>query len=387
MGISNSLEPRTDRQTEVSGANDRRWNSILRLSLQAQQLPLNERRAFIQSSEADDFVIREALAILDGSDTFAHTADLPCREERFVPETGMKIGRYRVETLLGSGGSGSVYAAFDEELNRPVAIKFVSGGPRGNSTSPPRLWREARAAAALNHPNIVTIHEVIETSEWIAIVMELVKGVTLRRTVQNGPPLDRALRWCLQLAQSLAVVHSHGLIHGDIKPDNVMVRDDGYIKLLDFGLTVDAHTRQAAAAQLAGTLRYLAPERYLGHPPGQPGDIFAFGVVLYELATGRYLFEQEDTLHFLQVITEEAPERLRMLRPDLPAALDDLISAMLSRTPEARPTAQEVAGKLAQLIAAQHAVGPEVAGLWLQTSPSKTLGAHSFCSQRLAVLQ
>ena len=157
----------------------------------------------------------------------------------------MKIGRYRVGTLLGSGGSGSVYAAFDEELNRPVAIKFVSSRRSGNSDAPALPLREARAASALNHPNTIMIHEVIETSETAAIVMELVKGVTLREAARRGPSLDEVLRWTTQLAHALAVAHDHGLIHGDIKPENVMVRDDGYVKLLDFGLALDAQPLEA----------------------------------------------------------------------------------------------------------------------------------------------
>jgi len=337
------------RETGVPEEDARRWNLILQLVLEAQQRPVDERRRFIQSSEAGDFVIREALAILDVSQSFGQATVAPAPEKRFAPETGTNIGRYRVERLMGSGGSGTVYAAFDEELNRPVAIKFMSAGPRGDAASPSRPWREARAASALNHPNIIVIHEVIETTEWIAIVMELVEGVTLRRAGQDNPQLERVLRWCLQLSQSLAAAHAHGLIHGDIKPENVMVRGDGYIKLLDFGLAADAQPRQGTAAQLAGTLRYLAPEQYLGQRSTQASDIFALGVVLYELTTGRYLFESQDTLELLQAITELTPERPRVLRPDLPPALDELISTMLSRTPEARPTAQEVAEELAEI--------------------------------------
>ena len=207
----------------------------------------------------------------------------------------MKIGRYRVGTLLGSGGAGSVYAAFDEELNRPVAMKFVSSRRSGGSDAPALPLREARAASALNHPNIIMIHEVIEMSGepggMAAIVMELVKGVTLREAARRSPPLEEVLRWATQLAHALAVAHDHGLIHGDIKPENVMVRDDGYVKLLDFGLALDAQFPASRGPQLAGTLRYLAPERCLGQPPTQAGDIFAFGVILYELTTGRYPYE------------------------------------------------------------------------------------------------
>ena len=304
----------------------------------------------MQSAETDPFIIRQAVAILEGSESLATAAaSLPLApEERFVPQTGMKIGRYRVGTLLGSGGAGSVYAAFDEELNRPVAIKFVSSRRSGSSDAPALPLREARAASALDHPNIIMIHEVIETGETAAIVMELVKGVTLRAAAQKRPSLDEVLHWSTQLAHALAVAHDHGLIHGDIKPENVMVRDDGYIKLLDFGLALDAQPRETRGSQLAGTLRYLAPERCLGQPPTQAGDVFAFGVILYELTTGRYPYESENTLALLQAITEKEVPRPATFRPDLPAALDHLISAMLARSAEARPTARQVADRLTE---------------------------------------
>ena len=195
-------EPQPGRQIGLPGATDSRWDAIWQLVLQAEQLPAGERGAFVQSAETDPFIIRQAVAILEGSESLATAAaSLPLApEERFIPQPGMKIGRYRVGTLLGSGGAGSVYAAFDEELNRPVAIKFVSSRRSGSSDAPALPLREARAASALNHPNIIMIHEVIETSETAAIVMELVKGVTLRAAAQKillwmkssaGPPNSR----------------------------------------------------------------------------------------------------------------------------------------------------------------------------------------------------
>jgi len=200
-------ESRPIRQIEAPRKSDSRWDVIWRLVVQAERLPAGERHAFLQSAHTDSFIIDEAIAILEGSESFATAGpSLPGRtEDRFVPQTGMKIGRYRVGTLLGSGGSGSVYAAFDEELNRPVAIKFVSARQRGTSAVSALPLREARAASALNHPNIIMIHEVIETSETAAIVMELVKGVTLRDAFGKTPSLDEILRWATQLADALAI--------------------------------------------------------------------------------------------------------------------------------------------------------------------------------------
>jgi Tol biopolymer transport system component len=341
-------EPQPGRQTRVPGETDSRWNSVWRLVLLAEQLPAAERLAFVESSEIDPFVIRHAMAILEGSESLltGASSDPDGTKERFVPQTGMRIGRYRVGTLLGSGGAGSVYGAFDEELNRPVAVKFLPARRSGPSAL---HLREARAASALNHPNIIMVFEVIETSDTAAIVMELVEGVTLREAAQENAPLDKILRWSTQLAQALAVAHQHKLIHGDIKPENVMVRDDGYIKLLDFGLALDTQPQQTRVPQFAGTLRYLAPERCLGQPATQASDIFAFGVTLYKLTTGRYPYEAESKVALLQAIADAKAPHPATFRNDLPASLDELISAMLLRTPELRPTAQQVSDSLAAL--------------------------------------
>ena len=209
----------------------------------------------------------------------------------------MKIGRYRVGTLLGSGGAGSVYAAFDEELNRPVAIKFVSSRRSGSSDAPALPLREARAASALNHPNIIMIHEVIETSgetsketsEMAAIVMELVQGRSLAELRGTLPSMKEVLSIAAQISKAFAAAHANGIIHGDIKPENIMLRDDGYAKVLDFGLarTVAMETSAWAHNPFFGTLRYMSPEQARGESLTPASDIFSFGLVLFELAAGR----------------------------------------------------------------------------------------------------
>ena len=178
----------------------------------------------------------------------------------------MKVGRYRVGALLGSGAAGSVYSGFDEELDRPVAIKFFPPHPRANGGIRALPLTEARAASALNHPNIIVVHEVIETEDAAAIVMEFVPGLTLRALAATRPHLSEILRWGGQLAGALAVAHASNLIHGDIKPENVMVRDDGYVKLLDFGLALHAVPDSSTTTFLTGTPRYMSPEQCLGNP-------------------------------------------------------------------------------------------------------------------------
>src|SRR5215831_4866723 len=343
-------DPRSRGQSGIFSADDSRWQEIWRLVLDAEQKPVADRRSFLLSAQVDSSVIRQAIAILEGSATLASAApSFPAVDDgRFAPRTGMRIGRYRVGTLLGSGGTSFVYAAFDQELNRAVAIKFFSPRRHGTPASAARPLREARAASALNHPNIIMIHEVIETGEGAAIVMELVQGVTLRAIAAERPRLDDVLHWCRQLAHALAVAHAHDLIHGDIKPENVMVREDGYVKLLDFGLALGARPEERTAVPLTGTLRYLSPEQCLGQPPTPASDVFAFGVLLYELTTDQYPFPTDSTMGLLQAIAAADALRPSCLNPKLPCALDDLIAGMLANQPAARPTAQQVADRLAE---------------------------------------
>ena len=311
-----------------------------------------ERRDFIAAAQADPFVIRHALAILDGSASMSGSSPaesfMPlANHEQVVAWSGMKIGKYRVGALLGSGTTGSVYTGFDEELNRAVAIKFYA---RRHASSGVRTLpvREARAASALNHPNIITIHEVIETVDTAAIVMELAPGQTLRALAGQGPSLSDILHWSRQLASALAVAHAHDLIHGDIKPENIMVREDSYVKLLDFGLAVSTQSDQRAAA-LTGTPRYLSPEQCMGNAASPASDVFAFGVLLYELTTGRHPFQANGMLGLLQAIASADPARPACANPKIPRSLDRLILEMLSKRPEARPTSQQTAERLATI--------------------------------------
>ena len=222
-----------------------------------------------------------------------------------------------------------------------MAIKFFSSGRHANSGTRVLPMREARAASALNHPNIIMIHEVIETENEPAIVMELVSGETLRAFTGRRPRLSDLLDWSAQLAGALAVAHAAGLVHGDIKPENVMVRSDGYVKLLDFGLALAALPDSPGGrnAPLTGTPRYLSPEQCMGQPATPASDIFAFGVMLYELATGQHPFGANGMLVLLKaIISEPAPEPVSINRK-LPRALNSLILRMLSKHPKDRPTA------------------------------------------------
>lgn len=356
-------KPPAASKTGVSPPEDNRWDEIWRLVLSAEQRAESERREFVRAAASDAFVAGQALAILEGSASLLTRAgSLPPETPagRFIPPAGLKLGRYRIGTLLGEGATGSVYSAWDEELNRPVAIKFFAVRKNGKGAATERPLREARAASALNHPNIIMIHEVIEAPETAAIVMELVEGMTLRELASSGgqPALENVLHWCRQLASALAVAHRNNLIHGDLKPENAMVREDGYVKLLDFGLAIGSSTgERGAAAPLTGTMRYLSPEQYLGEPASQASDVFALGVILYELAAGKYPYEASNAFGLMQEIAEGEVARPRSLKPELPPALDDLIVAMMAKQPGARPAASHAAAVLAALSRELHEPG------------------------------
>jgi tetratricopeptide (TPR) repeat protein len=298
---------------------------------------------------------------------------------------GTTLGHHRIDALLGRGGMGEVYRAQDTRLARAVAIKVIALQADSGEGLVERFLREARAASALNHPNIVTIHEIGQTEAGQHyMVQELVEGQTLRSSL--GPELgtDRALRLVLQLARALAAAHAAGIVHRDIKPENVMVRPDGYVKVLDFGLArvilpdadLDAPTHTALHATdpgvILGTVMYMSPEQAHGRPIGPASDVFSLGVVVYEMVARRHPFRAESSIATLHAIVHEHPAPPSRINLDLPLACDSLVMAMLAKDPEVRPSAREVEQALEQLLgaalaapappprqAARHTVGRE----------------------------
>ena len=271
---------------------------------------------------------------------------------------GTRVGPYQVLSQLGSGGMGEVYRASDPRLARDVALKVIrrilSVGPDGEDDTLDRLLREAILASALNHPNIVTIYEtgVFDTDRYIA--MELVEGCTLRQVARQGLAVGRALGIARQVSEALAVAHAAQIVHRDIKPDNVMVRPDGYVKLLDFGLarvqpemaTIGQPAATTEAGLLLGTVAYMAPEQARGEMVTQEADVFALGVMLYELVTGRHPFAAPSQMGTLHALMWESPEPPSFVNPELPRAIDQLIIEMLQKDPRLRPGASEVMYRL-----------------------------------------
>ena len=266
------------------------------------------------------------------------------------------LSHYRLISKLGRGGMGEVYLAEDTRLHRRVAIKVLAADPTRNPDSVRRFMQEAQAASALNHPNIITVHDIGETDEGHFIVMELVSGKTLRSAIGMRHPMSVLLPWLSQMAKALAAAHAAGITHRDLKPDNVMVRDDGYVKILDFGLArlAFAHaaaddetaTRLTRIGQVMGTAKYMSPEQARGEPAGPPSDIFSLGVVFYELVSGHHPFTAGTNVGYLHAITSQTPPSPGTA---LPVALAAMIARMLAKDIAHRPRADEVAGTLAAL--------------------------------------
>jgi predicted ATPase/GTPase SAR1 family protein len=273
---------------------------------------------------------------------------------------GWKFGPYEIRTLLGAGGMGQVYRAVDERLGREIALKIIRRYIADDESSLDRLLREATLASALNHPNIVTIYEtgVVASDRYIA--MELVDGATLRQLAAHGLELSRIIGIARQVAEALAVAHAAQIVHRDIKPENVMVRPDGYVKLLDFGLARvqpnpygSGATAQGSTGALTesgmvlGTIGYMAPEQARGESVGAEADIFSLGVVLYELVTGRHPFNAASQLGTLHALLWETPEPPSLLNPELPRTIDQVILEALQKDQRLRPGASEIMYRLA----------------------------------------
>ena len=272
---------------------------------------------------------------------------------------GTTLSHYRIEHLIGQGGMGVVYRAIDTRLGRVVAIKVIAPGAAGDRDRRDRFLKEARAASALNHPNIVTIHEVDHADGIDFLVMELVGGRPLNELIpRGGMAVDRVLELAEQIAGGLAAAHAAGIVHRDIKPANIVIADGGQAKMLDFGLAkplaaaaqADAATMGVAPATelgiVVGTVAYMSPEQAQGRPIGDRSDIFSFGTVLYEMLAGRKPFAGDSSIVTVARILSETPPPIRSSRSDVPPALEALVTACLEKTPARRPGAREVADRL-----------------------------------------
>ncbi|MGD8377737.1 MAG: serine/threonine-protein kinase, partial [Acidobacteriota bacterium] len=265
---------------------------------------------------------------------------------------GKTLSHFRILSQLGEGGMGVVYEAEDTKLGRKVALKVLPPERVGDEERRLRFLREARTAAAISHPHIAAIHEIDETEGVVFIAMELVEGETLRAVLQRGvPPLHKSLRFAAEIAEALAAAHQANIVHRDLKPENVMIRPDGHVKLLDFGL---AKLREEAADDAAstrmetlsaemtregkvlGTAAYMSPEQARGQPVDFRSDLFSFGIVLYEMSTGRSPFQGPSVTDTLSAIVRDQPAPMTRIAPAVPEELARITGKCLEKHPEER---------------------------------------------------
>jgi len=243
------------------------------------------------------------------------------------------ISHYRIARKIGEGGMGVVYEAQDARLDRTVALKFLNDSAIGGVEQRERLFLEAKAAAALNHPNVCTIYEVCEAGGQMCIVMEFVEGESLRRKIKRSPlKLEEAVELSMGIARGLGAVHAKNIVHRDIKSANIMVLPDGRPKIMDFGLAFPGDRPLTALTPPShGTPAYMSPEQARDEPATARTDMWAFGVVLYEMFSGRLPFHGRDERELRLSILNDAPEPLSFLRGGLPPSLDTIVDKALAK--------------------------------------------------------
>jgi len=333
-----------------------RWQRLEALCHGALARPADERAAFLADACADDEMLKQEaeslLARAESISSFLETSPMDGTPPTLI---GRRVGPYEVIDWLGAGGMGEVYRARDTRLGREVAIKTLRHDRLADESRRRRFVEEARAASALNHTNIVTIHEIESFDGLEVIVMELVSGRTLSELIRRRMKLPEVLRLAIPIADALARAHAAGIVHRDLKPANVMVTPDGVVKILDFGLaklvnletpltpeggdtlTAFSGVRPlSVAGSVMGTPAYMSPEQAAGGDVDARSDIFSFGAVLYEMVTGRRPFAGDSMTETLGAVLRLEPKAPSELAPGVPKELDRLIRRCLKKDPARR---------------------------------------------------
>ena len=356
-----------------------RWQQVERIYHAAAERPNEERASFLDKECAGDTDLRaEVERMLTVEADVGVFLDAPAMEMAArawaaaepVP-LGSRLGPYEIVGLLGAGAMGEVYRARDMRLDRTVAIKLL---PTFGASGRERFLCEARIASALNHPNIVTLHDIVNEGGRDALVMEYLEGETLEEKIGGkGLPLRAVLHYAIQIADGLAAAHAAGVVHRDVKPGNIMVTggESGpcTVKVLDFGLAQMRRSRGledqpgsgTARGTIAGTVAYMSPEQAEGQQVDARSDLFSFGCVLYEMLAGRQAFRGSSQFSTLSSILRDTPAPLNLFRADVPAELDRILGQCLAKDRGARYQSagqlhQDLAGCLASVAAAESGV-------------------------------
>jgi eukaryotic-like serine/threonine-protein kinase len=350
-----------------------RWRRVENLFHTALERLPGEREAFLDKACADDQSLRKDVEnLLESFDEAGEFIEKPLIEDSLSNASrptesilGHKIGNYEILSLIGAGGMGEIYLAHDLRLDRRIALKFLPEQFTNDPAQVRRFEREARAASALNHPNIITIYEVGKEGNTHFIATEFIEGRTLREVMTKARmEFGQALSVAVQIAGALSAAHATGIFHRDIKPENVMVRDDRLVKLLDFGLAKpfksemtsgnlrkpEAVSLQTDPRMLMGTLAYLSPEQARGEQLDNRTDIFSLGVILYEMIAGNRPFTGDDSGAILDAILNREPVPVLIERKKSSAELNRIISRALEKDRQARyQTADEFRDDLQRL--------------------------------------
>jgi eukaryotic-like serine/threonine-protein kinase len=329
--------------------NPERWRRLDQLFQGALEQEEARRGAFLDEACAGDAEMRREVESL----LLAHAGAAGFLEERPAGlAAGARLGRYEVKGPLGAGGMGEVYRAWDESLGREVAVKVL---PRRAAPDPDLLRRfelEARAVGALNHPNVLAVHDVGTSGGTPYVVSELLEGETLGRRMAGSPlPLRKCLDYAVQIARGLAAAHAKGIVHRDLKPENLFVTHDGRVKILDFGLAKLSHAEpppppeqqgtlstppSTTPGTILGTVGYMAPEQVRGLPADHRSDIFAVGAVLYEMIFGRKAFQGDTAAETMYAILKQDPLERTAPERVLPPGVERILAHCLEKSPEER---------------------------------------------------
>ena len=336
-----------------------RWGRITDIYHATIARPPEERASFLGDECHGDESLRKQVEAMvkshERSGNFIESPAFAVAPELLIDEPtgdliGQSIGHYRIESLIGVGGMGEVYLARDELLGRKVALKFLPEHLTAEETQLSRFKTEARTASALNHPNILTVHEIGAEGTRQFIATEFIEGITLRALLARGRMnLHDALEIAVQVASALAAAHETGVVHRDIKPENIMLRPDGYAKVLDFGIAKlteqqpgsDSHeigttTLQTQPGLLLGTARYMSPEQTRGQKADVRSDIWSLGVVLYEMVGGIPPFAGETPSDCIASILTTEPPPLSDVLPEVPVKLQSILQKALRKNRDER---------------------------------------------------